>query len=197
LTCIEFGVFVPLVLFAMGYDQQGSLGTMLALTLAVLSQIPKRLIKRLRPWQAGRAVKRRSDRTSSFPSRAVAGAVVYAFFACAAPTMSSDGVIRVSGWIVPVMLAAAALAAFARIQLGCHYFSDCVVGALLGVVSIALGAGLYAANMSTCSAACYAAVGSGRELTLATLGRANWVVLGVGSLISLVLVGSSLFVCVA
>jgi len=44
LTCIEFGISVPVILFMLGLDDQAAFTLFVVLTLAALSQIPKRLV---------------------------------------------------------------------------------------------------------------------------------------------------------
>lgn len=47
---------LPLMLFTLGADTAGTLATYLMLSLALLSQIPKRFLWRSRPYMVGRAV---------------------------------------------------------------------------------------------------------------------------------------------
>jgi len=77
LTAVETALAVPGALFALGYDGAASWLTASLVCLGILSQLPKKLIWRRRPWMSGRAVGLRRDSTSSFPSRAVVCAVVF------------------------------------------------------------------------------------------------------------------------
>lgn len=77
LTAVETALAVPGMLFALGYDSAASWLTASLVCLGILSQLPKKLIWRRRPWMSGRAVGLRRDSTSSFPSRAVVCAVVF------------------------------------------------------------------------------------------------------------------------
>eukprot|EP00762_Andalucia_godoyi_P002227 ANDGO_07532.mRNA.1 PAP2 superfamily domain containing protein len=134
LTTIELGTTTPLVLYVLGYDTQAYHALFLGFTVAFLSQIPKRFLWRYRPYVVQRARKVRKDKTSSFPSRAVTCAVVYAFFICQAASGQ-----YVSAATIPSIMFAAVCSSFARINLGVHYPSDCLFGFLQGIVSCILG----------------------------------------------------------
>eukprot|EP00698_Gefionella_okellyi_P001101 TRINITY_DN10987_c0_g1_i1.p1 TRINITY_DN10987_c0_g1~~TRINITY_DN10987_c0_g1_i1.p1 ORF type:complete len:375 (-),score=44.36 TRINITY_DN10987_c0_g1_i1:17-1141(-) len=187
LTCVEFGVAAPIVLFMIGLDDQALLATLVVLILAVFSQIPKRTIDRKRPYMVGRAEKRRTDATSSFPSRAVACAVCYSYVLCACVAISRNSA-AVSWWMPLLIFVSGGLASFARINLGCHYMSDCVVGFVMGIASSAVGTGLYFANIAMCGScsnatpvSCYSYPASQTTITLRTVYQLNWTVVCVGS----------------
>ena len=65
------------------------------------------------------------------------------------------------------------LASFARIFLGVHYASDCIFGAVQGLVICLLGTGLWKANLLGCVSchdnACYAEPGSDNVLNFSNL----------------------------
>ncbi|KAK4537422.1 hypothetical protein CDCA_CDCA12G3447 [Cyanidium caldarium] len=135
LTCIETGLVLPLILYGWGYDAHACSFSYLVLALACVSQVPKRLLWRARPYMDGRAVALRHDRTSSFPSRGVTGAVVYAA-AIWWPMRGSAQSVAADG-IAAVMAAVAVTATmWARVHLGVHYPSDAAAGALQGALIV-------------------------------------------------------------
>jgi hypothetical protein len=87
MTSIEIGFSVPLFLFLLEkYDRTAIFATYDMLVMAFATQIPKRFLWRARPHTVSRSLfalnpsdEGHSD-TSSFPSRAVIGAVVYSSF---------------------------------------------------------------------------------------------------------------------
>jgi len=149
-TCIEFGLCLPIFFHVLGYDALGTRSTILVLVSAFFSQLPKRFVWRARPWMLGRARKLRKDSTSSFPSRAVTCGVVYGFI------LGQMTNLKDPAWdiIIPCAVVFGALAAFARIYLGAHYPSDCLVGYLSGIVACAIGIGLLYGEESACGS-CY------------------------------------------
>lgn len=130
-TALETSLPLPPVLYLLHLDHLANLSLATLLTLCLLTQIPKSLIFRPRPWMAGRAIPHRRDRTSSFPSRAVVCAVVYTHLALRV-MQRPQGI----AWI----LFMATIAGMARINVGAHYPSDAVAGALLGFVVVVVGA---------------------------------------------------------
>lgn len=75
---LEISVAAPIALYVLGWDAVATDILYLSLTLSTLSQIPKRFLWRYRPFMVHRAQQRKKTTTSSFPSRAVACATVYA-----------------------------------------------------------------------------------------------------------------------
>jgi membrane-associated phospholipid phosphatase len=136
LTTIELGTSAPLILYIFGLDRLAHRGVMIAFVLATVSQIPKRFLWRYRPYTVGRALQVRRDKTSSFPSRAVTCAVVYAYFMAYA--FSGQ---LFSSATIPAILFSALCASFARVNLGVHYPSDCLFGVLQGVFTCLVGTG--------------------------------------------------------
>lgn len=176
-TTIELAFVVPVVLFVAGWDSLATELTYLALTTALVSQIPKRFLWRSRPYVAGRAQTRRKDKTSSFPSRAVTCAVVYTFAVCFAVAERSQEAHVVQWWMPLVVFAAFLLASFARINLGVHYPSDCVGGLLQGAAVCVMGTLLWELDVLACTSCsssdtCYSTEDD--AITWHTLGRANW-----------------------
>ena len=137
LTAIEAAIWMPFVLFSLGYDRAGTITTMFLLTLALISQIPKRFLWRPRPWMIGRARGVRKDPTSSFPSRGVACAIVY-------PIMILLGIEQEMGVQIPLWIYLASVLGivistfFARVYVGAHYPTDGFGGMLLGVFIVFL-----------------------------------------------------------
>ncbi|GAB0495236.1 hypothetical protein MMPV_006535 [Pyropia vietnamensis] len=125
LTAVETALAVPGMLFALGYDSAASWLTASLVCLGILSQLPKKLIWRRRPWMSGRAVGLRRDSTSSFPSRAVVCAVVFpivslrayaaeaAYRTAASPYVTSGSGILAAGRQAELAASTAAVAAAA------------------------------------------------------------------------------------
>jgi len=138
-----------------------------------------------------RAEKRRNDATSSFPSRAVACGITYSYILSGCIILGQP-VFHIAWWMPLLIIVIALLSTYARIYLGCHYMSDCLVGMLMGVVSCAIGTGLYAANRSMCSAcatgACYVQDGTDAVISLSSMSRINWLVITIGSVIAVICV---------
>lgn len=160
---IEIGIAVPFVLFFLGYDGIATELAYLALILALVSQIPKRFVWRLRPYMAGRATKVKKDMTSSFPSRAVTCATVYSFaiiWAYVYVNTIDDNDIDFEWWMPILFVGAVLLSSFARINLGVHYPSDCVGGLIQGLVICLIGTGLWRTDILGCESCharrCYA-----------------------------------------
>ena len=163
-TAIEFGLVLPFMLYLVGFDELGDLAVYLLLVLSVVSQVPKRFMWRPRPWMVKRALKVRKDKTSSFPSRAVTCAVVYGALLAAAigPSPSIALLLLVCG-------VAALLASLARVIVGAHYPSDCLVGAAAGAAITAMGWGFAAAQTATCGACTTGTTGGCYDRTASAL----------------------------
>jgi len=124
----------------------------LAISLVVLSQIPKRFVWRYRPFMGDRAVEIQSTRTSSFPSRAVACSVVYCYIVAWIYKEYKDfNNSYWEWWMIVLLLIFPLLLSFARINLGVHYPSDCIAGIILGLLACALGRLLFFADSRGCS----------------------------------------------
>lgn len=145
LTAIEALLVFPAALYALGYDTAGGLAANVLIVLGVVSQVPKKFILRARPWMVGRAVAVRRDTTSSFPSRAVACAVVFSWLVVRAAELEGFVAALPAGRVWAGISLVAALTAFARVNVGAHYPSDTLCGFVLGCVVIRLGAALDAA----------------------------------------------------
>lgn len=181
MTAIEVILVAPFVCHVLGLDGLAVELTYLALFTAMLSQVPKRFVWRHRPWMVRRALKRRTDTTSSFPSRAVTCAVVYVFAVCWTVTYNTDR-LALAWWMPVAYIAAVLLSSLARISLGVHYPSDCVAGMLQGVLICTLATALWKADLLGCPSchrdACYAA-SAATSITWGTLSRVNWLLFGV------------------
>eukprot|EP00186_Timspurckia_oligopyrenoides_P004081 CAMPEP_0182441400 /NCGR_PEP_ID=MMETSP1172-20130603/361_1 /TAXON_ID=708627 /ORGANISM="Timspurckia oligopyrenoides, Strain CCMP3278" /LENGTH=443 /DNA_ID=CAMNT_0024635649 /DNA_START=47 /DNA_END=1378 /DNA_ORIENTATION=+ len=136
LTSIETAIWMPFVLFALGYDNAATVMTNVLIILSLCSQIPKRFVWRARPWMEDRAIGVRKDPTSGFPSRGVTCAVVF-------PTMilfaiETEG-FHIPLWIYVVSVVALVIfTSFARINVGAHYPSDALGGMVLGIIVLCL-----------------------------------------------------------
>ncbi|KAG2373819.1 hypothetical protein C9374_011704 [Naegleria lovaniensis] len=155
MTTIEIGILAPVVLYILGIDHFASYTMWIILTLSMLSQLPKRFMFRVRPYLASRAKCIAKDKTSSFPSRAVTCSVVYAFLVCyfircvTSGESMSDVIFWI--WCIPCCFFSVIAASAARIYLGVHYPSDCLFGALQGLLSIILGTICYMIHLSICT----------------------------------------------
>lgn len=150
-TSIEVSLIAPAVLFCLGYDSAAALSSSVLLLLGIISQIPKKFIFRPRPWMVGRALPIRHDTTSSFPSRAVVCAVTFSWLV--ASSLQIEGLVSTSlspFLLWPIIMAMAALTAFARINVGAHYPSDTILGFLLGCFVVNMGARLDAWSSPLC-----------------------------------------------
>lgn len=166
ITTIEVGFSVPVfLLLCKCYDCLAVYATYVMISMAFITQLPKRFIWRTRPFAAGRAKRVRVHDSSSFPSRAVVGAVVYSLWLL---TMFEDkdwshgsesndnGKCTSPSWFpktimggVLVLFAALATSA-SRVVLGVHYPSDCIGGAILGFVIHLAGTGLTRLHLNSC-----------------------------------------------
>lgn len=166
LTAIETALILPSTLYALGHDAAAGLSTSILLTLALLSQVPKKFIWRRRPWMASRALPFRRDKTSSFPSRAVVCGVVFAYLATTAPRLASPTLAPFPpAFVAGAIGLSAAFAALARVAAGAHYPSDCLCGVVLGVAIVNLGAGLEVRWLSAgCGVVASAAQSAARAL---------------------------------
>lgn len=128
-----------------------------------------------------RAAKVRRDATSSFPSRAVTCAVVYAFAVCY--LLQEYWLGWGFAWWMPLLFVGSALlASLARVSLGVHYPSDCLLGVVQGGVIVALSLGAFHVDAIGCESCatgkCYSTAGA-TALRWATLwGRLNYLMLG-------------------
>lgn len=178
---IEIAISMPIVLLALGHDTVGEFLTFVLIAAAVLSQVrcpltppsrrclrvcaapptpdpthpqlAKRFLWRNRPHMDGRAVGLRTAQTSSFPSRAVLLYVVYAFTVayCLDSSPGSTAWKHPPIWGV-LVLVAVLVSSFGRMFLGEHYLSDCLLGAVAGLVCVVFGTLLEAWHTSVCGA---------------------------------------------
>mmetsp|Transcript_10774 Transcript_10774/g.22922 ORF Transcript_10774/g.22922 Transcript_10774/m.22922 type:complete len:506 (-) Transcript_10774:30-1547(-) len=136
LTSIESALWMPFVLFSLGYDSAGTVMTNTLLVLSLFSQVPKRFIWRARPWMLGRAKGVRKDPTSSFPSRGVACAIVFPVMILFA--IEQERRAHIALWIyVSAVLVTVVFTTFARVNVGAHYPSDVLGGLVLGAFVLA------------------------------------------------------------
>lgn len=138
-TTIELGTALPAALLILGQDDLASFSCMCMLCLCLFSQIPKRFLWRPRPWMAGVAVPVRKDKSSSFPSRAVACGFTFGLILSSISRLTTISGYQPVWIIIVVPFAYAGLAAWARIFIGAHYLSDCVLGVMMGLFSCAVG----------------------------------------------------------
>ncbi|GAM19832.1 hypothetical protein SAMD00019534_030070 [Acytostelium subglobosum LB1] len=179
LVAIEIAIATPYILFILGQDALATEFTYLALLLALLSQVPKRFFWRFRPYMVHRAKTMKKDMTSSFPSRAVTCSVVYAYAIVWAVLYYQPG--QVFRWWMPLLFIGMILAtSFARINLGVHYPSDCLLGVLQGTIVCLVGTGLRSLDILGCWSCwdngCYS-TSPATTLEFSTLGRLNFIML--------------------
>ncbi len=208
---IELAVAFPFILYLVGQDGLAGEMAYLVLLTAVVSQVPKRFIYRYRPSLVRRALQCKNDTTSSFPARAVLVAVVFSYAAVRAARHwgpagerldDSEWVIahpeRIMPWMAWTFAGSVLATSFARVNLGAHYPSDCLVGAVLGVLVCLLSGIIRAADVGACmscsAGACYSAAGSDRVLDATHfLARVNLpLVIGGAIASAVVAIGSAL-----
>eukprot|EP01127_Copromyxa_protea_P021744 TRINITY_DN7569_c0_g1_i2.p1 TRINITY_DN7569_c0_g1~~TRINITY_DN7569_c0_g1_i2.p1 ORF type:complete len:284 (+),score=30.53 TRINITY_DN7569_c0_g1_i2:91-852(+) len=153
LVAIEYIVALPILLFILGFDHMGSKCLYIGMVLCFFSQVPKRFVWRYRPYMAYRAEERQRDKTSSFPSRAVACSVVYAYVVNIFVMFYTESK-EISWWMFLLMVVCPILASFSRINLGVHYPSDCLCGAILGLTVCTVANGFYQLDKNICGE-CY------------------------------------------
>lgn len=169
LTSVEFVVAWPFCLLLTGYDSAGLLALHVSFLLALITQIPKRFLWRARPWVVGRARGLRRNTTSAFPSRAVSCAVCASFMLCAGWFLERGR--QFSVWYPVLVLLATLWTSYSRVHCGDHYPSDCLFGALQGLLIVALGVLSYLAGAAVCgtcagrNAPCHVQADSEQALT--------------------------------
>ncbi|KAL0234752.1 hypothetical protein PCE1_001788 [Barthelona sp. PCE] len=177
-TSIEFGCAVPIVFLFCNLDGLVSEYIWLMLVATLISQIPKRFLWRRRPFMTGRAKKVIDTKTSSFPSRAVLCSVIYLYFIVYfLQYQSHDADVIIKWWIPIIVVAVIFLSGWARVQLGVHYPSDCLVGGLLGIVCVGIAYLLHEQEVFLCldctDGSCYSP-DPAHTITWKAIGRANW-----------------------
>uniref|UniRef100_A0A7S3GF50 Phosphatidic acid phosphatase type 2/haloperoxidase domain-containing protein n=1 Tax=Palpitomonas bilix TaxID=652834 RepID=A0A7S3GF50_9EUKA len=140
LYSIEIIALLPIVLLLLnlrGTDEAALFSLSAAVFGTITLQLIKRLVFRKRPWMQNRAFARSTDKTSSFPSRAVFGSVLLAYIvAVFIDEFLAEGVRGTLFWacVVPLVINAVATSSLSRMRLGAHFLSDCIIGALIGIV---------------------------------------------------------------
>ena len=200
-TAIEIGVSVPLLLYFCGQDGEASWFATLMLVTGAATQVPKRFIWRARPFHVNRARSTLRNATSSFPSRAVACSVIYAYLVAYTLVYPAESALHASLLWLAIAAVIVPLAAFARINLGVHYPSDTVAGAILGVAICVAGTALSRVEDLGCASCrtgeCYASAaaaaageesaGAGDAISWSALGGVSWALVAACALASLVL----------
>eukprot|EP01118_Nematostelium_gracile_P003170 TRINITY_DN13603_c0_g1_i1.p1 TRINITY_DN13603_c0_g1~~TRINITY_DN13603_c0_g1_i1.p1 ORF type:complete len:372 (+),score=43.36 TRINITY_DN13603_c0_g1_i1:123-1238(+) len=196
LSAIETGIAAPLIMFILGWDGVATELTFLMIILSVLSQIPKRFLWRWRPYMVWRAKKLRDSETavtSSFPSRAVTCATVYSFMGVYAYVYNQESDRFQMTWWMPILvISSVLLSSFARVNMGVHYPTDCIIGFIQGVVVCVSGTFLWHVNAIGCescfSAQCYSLHGTTSIIDKDHLFRINWITFGIGLIICFAIV---------
>eukprot|EP00792_Barthelona_sp_PAP020_P004232 TRINITY_DN1980_c0_g1_i1.p1 TRINITY_DN1980_c0_g1~~TRINITY_DN1980_c0_g1_i1.p1 ORF type:complete len:420 (+),score=81.59 TRINITY_DN1980_c0_g1_i1:870-2129(+) len=175
-TSIEFGCAVPCILLFMGFDSLALELMWLMFIVCFLSQIPKRLIWRPRPFMMKRARCLEETKTSSFPSRAVTCAVVYCYGVLRYLNLYGNENVKIGFWLTFFACTCFFFAAsWARVQLGVHYPSDCLMGAVLGMFSILFSSmisDIHKIMCLDCLHSCYSLHGSTNVIE--TMQDLNW-----------------------
>ena len=119
--------YLPLFLYCFGFHEKAYLLSLSFVYFGFFSSIGKHLIKRRRPGSYENVFNPKNSTSSSFPSKhTICVSVAASFF----PLTYL--------WIILVVLA--------RINLGRHFVSDCVVGVLIGKLSVYLAPMITDAN---------------------------------------------------
>ncbi|KAJ3450958.1 hypothetical protein M0812_07154 [Anaeramoeba flamelloides] len=190
-TTIEAGIIASPVLFLLGQDSIAIELTYIILMYGLISQIPKRFLWRTRPFMRGYSKQKRKDYTSSLPSRAVSGAIVYMYLIDHAISLYKyHDKVQLTGWIILSSLIFALLATWSRCYFGVHYPSDCLLGLIQGIVICLFGFLIYRSDIIGCKScsdkACYTKLPN-KEITFSHLERADWVLFAISSVVSIVL----------
>lgn len=196
LSAIETGIAAPFIMFILGWDGLATELSYLMLILSVVSQIPKRFLWRWRPYMVWRAFKLRKSETavtSSFPSRAVTCATVYAYMIVYAYVYEEEksSVVLITWWMPILIILAVLLSSFARINMGVHYPSDCVAGFFQGILVCVIGTLLWHADTLGCNSCftdkCYSLENSETLISKDHLDRINFGAIGIGCLAGLLI----------
>ncbi|KAL0236268.1 hypothetical protein GEMRC1_002850 [Eukaryota sp. GEM-RC1] len=192
-TTVEFGMVFSFVLLFGGLDSLEGETTYIVLIVCLFSQIPKRFLWRSRPFMVGRSAPYSKPKTSSIPSRAVTCATVYACSFMYYQGLSPAGYVFSFKYLAyPIIFII--LSSHSRIQLGCHYPSDCLIGAFNGIVSAIFGSALNFMLTLGCGScfdgSCYAPSHGSNTITWARLDLVNWkffwLVFGLGIFLTLI-----------
>jgi membrane-associated phospholipid phosphatase len=196
-TAIEIGVSVPLILYFCGQDGEASWFATLMLVTGAATQVPKRFIWRARPFHVNRARSTLRNATSSFPSRAVACSTIYAYLVAYTLVYPAESALHASLLWLAIAAVLVPLAAFARINLGVHYPSDTVAGAILGVAICVAGTALSWVEDLGCASCrtgeCYATAaaagdeGAGDAISWSAMASVSWGLVAACALASLAL----------
>ena len=189
LTTIELGVFGAVFLFLSGYDEIGTLHLLVTSFAALSSQVFKRFVWRARPWMQNRSIVVKRDKTSSFPSRAVLCAAIYAYSFCHLFWQEPH---TLPLWFWPPFVLLFSLgAAISRIFVGAHFASDCLAGFLLGLAGCLFGTLVNDVIQDVCGSCyfheCYAQLD--QSLAFTDFPQLNMLAMGLVSAISIVCVG--------
>jgi membrane-associated phospholipid phosphatase len=190
LTTIELGVFGAVFLFLSGYDEIGTLHLLVTSFAALSSQVFKRFVWRARPWMQNRAIVVKRDKTSSFPSRAVLCAAVYAYSFCHLFWQEPH---TLPLWFWPPFVLLFSLGAgISRIFVGAHFASDCLAGFVLGLLGCLFGTLVNDVFQDVCGSCYYRECYAQRldeSLAFSDFPQLNMLAMGLVSGISIVCVG--------
>jgi membrane-associated phospholipid phosphatase len=124
----------------------------------------------------------RKDRTSGFPSRAVSCSVVYSYTAMLIVEYSIDESNELWRWhwyTIVTFLMAVLGATYARVHVGAHFPSDCLMGVVQGIVTSIAGTLLFHLDLYKCAPchnnACYTSVHE-THIEWSTLKKLDWTV---------------------
>ncbi|KAJ3430431.1 hypothetical protein M0812_23438 [Anaeramoeba flamelloides] len=151
-TTIEIAILLPVLCYLNGYDTLANELAWIGFFFMLVSSLPKRFIWRYRPYMRGRAKQKRNDYTSSFPSRAVTGALVCPLLInFLVDHLQGSPKLRFHWYILLIVIILIALTSYARIYFGVHYPSDCVFGIVQGLVICLVSFPLYGKNLCGCT----------------------------------------------
>eukprot|EP00002_Diphylleia_rotans_P018174 TRINITY_DN3526_c0_g1_i2.p1 TRINITY_DN3526_c0_g1~~TRINITY_DN3526_c0_g1_i2.p1 ORF type:complete len:372 (+),score=74.02 TRINITY_DN3526_c0_g1_i2:65-1180(+) len=181
-TAIEMVVIFPFVLFMLNYDEFATYMAICSLMCSFISQLPKRFLWRYRPYVVNRAAKLHSDKTSSFPSRAVTGGAVFAMIICVGTNIhNKNSTYQVDWWMPFLYLLLPLAASLSRIYFGVHYPTDCIGGFVQGNLIVILSSALFESFNSTCESClhddCYSASGTSSVINSSHQDNIDWAAL--------------------
>ncbi|KAJ3433181.1 hypothetical protein M0813_08791 [Anaeramoeba flamelloides] len=198
LTTIEIALVLPVVCYFIGYDTLANELTWIAFFFQLVSQLPKRFIWRYRPYMRRRAKQKRNDYTSSFPSRAVTGAVVYPLvYHFIIDHMQGSPKLRFHWYLLVLSFVFVISTSFSRINFGVHYPSDCFFGVIQGLIICLVSFPLYGKNLCGCTTClnseCYSThTSKSNYVDFGHLSRADWGIFVVLTVIFAIIIALSM-----
>ncbi|KAJ5077828.1 hypothetical protein M0811_05518 [Anaeramoeba ignava] len=192
ITTIEVGLTLPFILYIFGIDELALEFLNVMFIFSFLTQIPKRFLWRFRPYIVGDALRIRKDSSSSFPSRAVAGAVVYPYLAnYLYAYFHNNEKLKISWLLILIIILFVIWTSYSRIYFGVHYPTDCIAGLIIGIIVCVSSANFYHMNSFGCqscwSEKCYTNKEDSRVINWNNFDNVHWIVFVITTAVSFVI----------